>query len=250
MTKSDTPSPQKPSADDRNLVAVDENYVGATFEDKVQRIWVNYRMPLLAGCALVVLAFVAKGGWDYIARQKELDIEKAYVAATTPEQLKTFAAAHANHSLAGIAQLRIADDAYAAGKSADALAGYEQAIAAVKDGPLAARARLGLAMAKIQSGKASDGTADLKQLADDAKRPNAVRAEAHYQLSSLAAEAGDAAEVQKYSEQLMKLDPSSPWTQRALALRATLPAPAPSAEPMPPAKSDSDAAPQIKLPGK
>lgn len=250
MTMSDTPSKKKPPADERNLVPVDENYVAPSFEDKMERLWTNYRTPLLAGCALVLLAFVGKGAWDYFARQKELEIGRAYAAATTPEQLKSFAAAHPQHSLAGIAQIRIADDAYAAGKSADALAAYDRALAVIKDGPLAARVRLGRAMAKIQSGKGSEGAADLKQLADDANQPLAVRSEATYQLASIAAEGADAVEVQKLSEQLMKIDPSSQWTQRALALRATLPMPPPTVEPTPAAKSDAEPAMQIKLPGK
>ena len=50
---------------------------------------------------------------DYVtdlAEQKELEIEKAFAAATTTEQLKAFAAGNSGHSLAGIAQLRIADE--------------------------------------------------------------------------------------------------------------------------------------------
>jgi len=51
--------------------------------------------------------------------------------------------------------------------------------------------------------------------------------------------------VQKYSDQLMQLDPSGPWTQRALMLRASLPA-APA-----PAKADVPASGvQITLPAK
>ena len=62
-------------------------------------------------------------------------------------------------------------------------------------------------------------------------------------------EAANAADVQKYSDQLMQLDPSGPWTQRALMLRATVPAPA--AAVAAPAKTDAPAGGvQIKLPGK
>ncbi|MEY4938929.1 MAG: hypothetical protein RIQ93_664 [Verrucomicrobiota bacterium] len=244
-----TPSSTPPAGDDRNLVAVDEKYVAITFEDRLHQFWKKNSSIVVGLCVAVLLVILAKGAWEYMARQKELEIEKAYAAAATPEQIKSFAAAHADHSLAGIAYLRIADDAYTAGKSADALAGYEKAIVVLKDSPLAARAQMGKALAKIQSGKASDGAADLKQLAADANQFKAVRSEAAYHLASLAAQAGDSAEVQKLSDQLMQIEPSSPWTQRALMLRASLPvSKAVGSEPE--TKSPGASGVQIKIPGK
>jgi hypothetical protein len=61
-------------------------------------------------------------------------------------------------------------------------------------------------------------------------------------------EAKNAADAQKYSDLLMQIDPTSPWTQRGLALRASLPAPAATAAA--PAAGDA-AAPkvEVKLPG-
>ncbi len=254
MTTPATPSSPQPAGDDRNLVSVDEKYVPITFEDRLHRFWQGNRNLVLGLCVAVLVAILAKGAWEYLARQKEIDVEKAYAAATTTEQLKTFASSHASHSLAGIAYLRMGDEAYAAGKSADALAAYDQAIAILKDGPLAARIQTGRALSKIQAGKTSEGTAELKQLAGDPNQFNAVRSEAAYQLASLAAEAGNAADVQKYSDQLMQIDPSSPWTQRGLMLRASLPAPVVSTV-VPAAgaaskKGDSSSGVQIKLPGK
>lgn len=245
MSTPATPSAPQSAGDDRNLVAVDPNYTPVTFEDKLHLTWKKYGNVILALCGLVVLGILGWGGWDYLARQKEVDVESAYAAATTPEQLKAFVAAHPEHALGGLAQLRIADEAYAAGKAAEALAGYEKALTIIKDGPLAARAKLGGAMAKIQAGRATDGAGDLKQLADDANQLKGIRVEAAYQLASLASESGNAADVQKFSDQLMQIDPSSPWTQRGLALRATLPAPASAA----PAGNAAPAM-QIKLPGK
>ena len=193
MTTPATPSSPQPAGDDRNLVSVDEKYVPITFEDRLHRFWQTNRNLVMGLCVAVLLAILAKGAWEYLARQKELDVEKAYAAATTTEQLKTFASSHASHSLAGIAYLRMGDEGYAAGKSADALAAYGQAIAILKDGPLAARIQTGRALSKIQAGKTSEGTAELKQLAGDPNQFNAVRSEAAYQLASLAAEAGNAA---------------------------------------------------------
>ncbi len=250
MTTPATPSSSKSTGDDRNLVAVDAA-TATTFEDKLHLFWRQNGTAVLVLCGLVLVGIVAKGGWDYLGRQKELAVEQDFAAATTSEARKAFVVAHPDHSLGGIAQLRLADDAYAAGKTADALAGYDKTLTIIKDGPLAARAQLGRALAKIQSGKAADGTTDLKQLAGDPNQFKGVRAEAAYQLTSLAADAANSADVQKYADQLMSIDPASAWAQRAMALRAMFPAPAAPAT----AKTDQkkDAAPagaQVKLPGK
>lgn len=245
-----TPSSQsKPAGDDRNLVPVNET-TALSFEDKVSVFWQNNRTLVLGVCIAVIVMIAGKGAWDYIGRQRELDVQREYAAAKTPEQLKAFAESHAGHTLGAIAQLRMADDAYKAGKAADAVAAYDKAINALAGGPLAARAKVGRAMAKVQAGKASEGMSELKQLADDAKQLKPVRAEATYHLASLAAEAGNAAEVQKLSDQLMQIDPSSPWASRAMSLRSTLPAPAAAPAAGAPAAADQGAKVEVKLPGK
>lgn len=255
MSTPATPSTPSPAGDDRNLVTVDAT-TAASFEDKLQVFWQKYRTPIFALCALVLLAMLAKGGWDYMQRRKQADVQQAYAGATSSEQLKSFSAAQGDHPLAGVAQLRLADEAYAAGKAADAIAGYDKAISILKQGPLAARAQLGRALAKVQAGKAAEATAELKQLADDAKQFKAIRTEAAYHLTSLAVDAGNAADAQKYSDQLMQIDPTSPWTQRGLSLRASLPAPAaPAAQPAEkaaaPAKKDEAASGvKVNIPGK
>jgi hypothetical protein len=240
MTTPATPSAPKKTGDDRNLVAVDENYAALTFEDRLRIYWQKNSRTVVAFIVIVLLAVLAKGAWDYLAAQKELEIERAYAAAGTPDQLKAFAAAHAGHVLTGVAQLRLADGAYASGKSADAISNYEAAIAALKSGPLASRARLGLAMSKIQSGKTADGEAALKQLASDATEAKGTRVEAAYQLASLASVAGKADDLKKYSDQVMQLDPNSGWMQRVMILHAS------SSAAEPPA---TGATPAVKFPG-
>ena len=255
MSKSATPSSPSPAGDDRNLVPVDATSA-LTFEDKLQLFW-NKNRPLVLGfCLAVVLAILAKGAWDYFARQKEREIGSAYAAATSTEQLKAFSAEHPDHPLGGIAQLRIADEAYAAGKSAEAISGYEKAIGMLEEGPLAARAKLGRAVAKAQAGHAAEAMTELKQIADDPSRFKAIRAEAAYHLTSLAVGEGNAAEAQKYVDQLNQIDPMGAWAQRAIMLRSTLPdtpapAPAPS-DPSTPAAGEQKEEPSVKLnlPGK
>lgn len=254
MSMSASPSTPHSAGDDRNLVPVDAT-TAVTFEDKLHLFWKNNRNAVIVLCAVVLLAIVAKGGWDYLARQKEADIERSYAAATTSDQLKAFSAAHGNHTLGGIAQLRVADEAYAAGKSADALAAYEKALSILKTGPLATRARLGRALAKAQAGKTAEATTELKQLADDTTQFKAVRAEATYHLTSLAVDAGNAADAQKFVDQLNQIDPMGTWSQRAATLRATLPAtpasaPATATTPETATEKKSEPGVQLKIPKK
>ena len=246
MSTPATPSSPNPAGDDRNLVAAEAVPV-QTFEDKLEQFWGKNRTAILALCGLILVGIIGKGVADHLAKEKDREVGKAYAAATNSDQLKAFANANSGHVLAGVARVRLADEAFAAGKAADAVAGYDLALAAVKDGPLAARARLGRAVAKLQLAKAAEASAELKQLADDAAQPKPVRAEAAYHLTGIAVEAGNAADAQKYVDQLNQLDPMGPWSQRAVGLRATLPA-TPAAAP---AKAEGAApAVQVKLPGK
>src|SRR5262249_18760438 len=160
--------------------------------------WRKNRRAVFVAVAVVLLAIVGREAWGYLAQRRELDVENAYNAASSPEQLKAFAAAHAEHTLAGIAHLRLGGEADKAGQSAHAVAGYDKAIAILKSGPLVARAQLGRALAKAQSGKTPEAGNELKQLANDTKQLKGIRTEAAYHLTSLAVDAGNAADAQKY----------------------------------------------------
>lgn len=235
-----------PSGDDRNLIPV-EATPAATFEDKMEIFWQKYRLAIYGLCIAILLAIVGKGGWQYMARQKERDVQKAYAAATSNDQLKSFSAAHPGHALAAIAEIRLADEAYAAGKAAEAIAGYDKVVASLKEGPLAARAKVGRAIAKAQTGKGAEAIKELKQLAEDAREPKALRAEAAYHVTSLAVEASDATEAQKMVDLLNQIDPMGAWSQRAVMLRATLPATPAAAAPT--TEKKDEPAVQVKLPG-
>ncbi|QYM78066.1 hypothetical protein K0B96_12185 [Horticoccus luteus] len=239
MTKPAKSSSVSPAGADPQLVTP----AAPSSEEKLHAFWQRHRGTLLGLFVLVALVLVGKGAWEIWQAKQEQSLQQDYAAASTPEQLRAFASAHNGHLLAGVAQLRLADEAYAAGKSADALTGYEKAAPQLEGTILGARAQLGAAMAKLQAGRTADGTAALQQLANDAKQLKGIRAEAIYHLATLASANGSADDVRKYSDQLIALDPTSPWAQRAMMLRATQPA-APSA---PAAAAPEAAAPAVKL---
>lgn len=242
MSNPATPSAPTPAGDPRNLGRPDEAPVVPSFEERLRLFWQRNSKLVTGVLAAVLLAIVAKGAWEYLQAERDKETGRAFAAATTPAQLKAFVAAHDGHPLAGAAQLRMADEAYTDRKFTDAVALYEQAIPALPNVALASRARLGLAMSKLQGGRVAEGEAALKTFAADEKEMKAFRAEAMYHLATHGLASGKAEDVKAYADQLMQLDPTSPWTQRAMMLRASAPVPAVAA----PAASDG---PAITLPG-
>jgi predicted negative regulator of RcsB-dependent stress response len=222
---STTPKPSSSAAgDDRNLVSVDENYLAPTFEDRLRLFWAKNSRSVLVACALVLAVILGKGAYEFISAQREKGISADYAAATTDDQLKAFVASHAKHTLGGLAQLRLADQAYAASNYAEARSAYDKAAAILKNNTFGQRARLGAAISAVQAGSASEGDAALKQLSADLTVDKLIRSEAAYNAAALAAQAGNTAEAIRLIEQSTVIDPDGHWADRASMLRSTLPA--------------------------
>jgi len=236
-----------PAGDDRNLVPIDENYPALSTEDRLALFWAKHSRSVIAVLVVVILAVLAKGGYDLYSAHREKAIVAGYAAATTDARLKAFADAYPAHPLSGIARLRLADTAYEAGHYADAHAAYTQAAGILGATPLGQRARLGAATALVLSGKATEGQAALKQIVAALAASKAVRAEAAYQLAELAAEAGQTEEATRLITQIESIDPAGQWTQRATLLRARLPAPAAPADASASAGDKKDAAPAVQF---
>jgi predicted negative regulator of RcsB-dependent stress response len=240
--------PNRPSAGpNRPDATTDQTQTELPFDEQLRIFWEKNRQALYIGCALVVLAIVGRYVYETLAAQREAGIEAAYAVATTPAKLQAFARDNASHPLAGVAYLKLADDACTAGNFAEALINYDKAAAVLPGTPFAPRALLGKAMCQIQSGKTTEGTTALRQLAEDAAQLRAVRCEAAYHLASLAFEAGNFGEVVKLTDLVMQLDTGGMWAQRSLLLRARTPAPVAAAAPG--NKGEAAPAVSVKLPG-
>ena len=170
-------------------------------------------------CGIVALGILAKGGWEYLNTQKEIGIQNEFAQCVTMDAFRSFAANHPGHPLTGAAEVTIADNAYQAGRFADAITAYTSAVSDLPAGPVKSRAKLGLAMSLHLAGKAADAEASLKQLLNDTTLLNQIRCEAGFHLASIASTAGRNADVQKYAEQVMQIDATSPFAERAFALR-------------------------------
>jgi hypothetical protein len=212
------PTPATPS---------DPNAAGApsSFEDRLKAGWErNGGLVYIVLCVLAA-AVLAKGGLDYYSAQKELAIQQEYAACSASDMLKAFADSHRGHPLASLAELRVADLAYASGKFGEAATDYGQAVADIPAGPLLSRAKMGLAMSQAESGRPSDAEAGLRQLLGDSNELKPIRCEAAYHLASLEVAQGRGGEVEKLTEQLMQIDPSSPFAERMVEMRSSAPAP-------------------------
>jgi len=216
--------------------------IAPSTEQRLKQAWERYGGLFYFTCAVVALGILAKGGWEYLNEQKELGIRKEYSECTTPDAYLSFAAKHPGHPLAGVAEESVADNYYASGNYSEALRDYASAITDLPEGPVRSHARLGQAMSLDLTGKTSEAEADFRGIMDDTTQLNAVRCEAGYHLAGVAIAAGRGADVQKISEALMKIDPSSPFSERTFMLRP--PAAAPAAVP------GSLTVPSIALPAK
>jgi hypothetical protein len=226
--------PSSPVPSDPNAAPVP-----VPLDESFRQAWERHGTLAYTICVAVILAIIVKGGWEYMLAHKELDIRKEYAACTTAESYRAFAASHPGHPLAALAELNVADDAYASGHFGDAVADYDRAASDLPIGPFRSRAKLGQAMALALSGKKADAETSLRQILNDASQLNALRCEAGYQLANLAVAANRPAELEKLAEQMMQIDPTNPFAERTLQLRAAMPAqPAPVS-----------AAPTIALPG-
>ena len=217
MTHTEAPSDQKPAP------------IPVFSEENLRQAWARYGNAIYVLCGMIVAGMLAKGGLDYLAAQKELEIQKEYSACTTDEAYKAFAAVHRNHPLGALVELKIADEAFVLGKFPEAVTNYTKAVADLPAGPFQSRARLGLAISQARAGKTVDAEASLRKILEDAAELKPVRCEAGYDLAELAVSGGRPSEVQKLAEQLMQIDPTSPFAERAFALRTELGAAATSA---------------------
>jgi predicted negative regulator of RcsB-dependent stress response len=219
------------------------------FDEQLRSFWENNRNAIYLGCILVVLAIIGRYAYDALVVQREAGIESAFAAATTPAKLRSFIGEYGRHPLVGAAWLKLADGAYATGNYSEALGSYGEAAAALPGTPFAARALLGKAMCQVHTGKTSEGTGALRQLAEDSAQLQTVRCEAACHLASLAFDAGRFDEVVKLTDLVMQIDTGSAWAQRALLMRARTPVPTAAAAPPAGQKDENAPAVSLKLPG-
>jgi len=241
------PAPEKASASTPQPAApAKPSALELPTAEHLQSFWEKNRSVVFVGFVAVILAILARGGYEQVKARREAAIATDFAAATTPDKLRAFARDHGRHPLAGAALLQLADQAYAAGRFDEAQGYYVDAASILAGTPFAARATLGQGICLLSSGKTAEGSAILQRLADDTTQLQSVRSEAAYHLASLAFASGNYEAVVKDTDLVMQADANSIWAQRALLLRARTPATAATA---PAAKPGEAPSVSLKLPG-
>lgn len=193
------------------------------FEVTVHALWSKNRNFILLLCGIVLLAIVGREGWQYFSTMREKNLQEQYAQISDkPEKLGAFAESNAGHPLAGVAYLQIADGKFEAADYKQAGVFYAKATGSLKNEALLGRAKLGAAVSQVDGGDVAAGEAAFKVVAADQTLPKTVRAEANYHLASLAHEAGKLEDTKKFLDEVMKLDLSGPWSQRATMLLGSL----------------------------
>ncbi|OIR06455.1 hypothetical protein GALL_113720 [mine drainage metagenome] len=241
-------TPASPS--DPKAAAPAQSTTGHTaenFAESLQLFWLKYNKAIVTLCLVVLLGILGYGGYAWYAESQQRAIGREYAAAgDNIQKLQAFAAEHPDHALAGVALLRVADEDYAKGNYAASAGYYQKALPALAKQPFEARAKLGLAMSQLLGGQTSEGVAALQKIAADATQFKAVRAEAAYHLLRHYADIGKIDDANKAAEQVLQVDPSGLWAQRAMLLRASLGA---SAQPAAAAKTGADTGVKLTIPG-
>ncbi len=224
MKKKKTAEPDKQiEADERNIVAVDEAYKEAGFEDRMYLFWEKYSTVIIALIAATFVGIILYFTMLFLAERREAAIQAEYAAAETTEQKETFARDHSGHRLAGAAALDIADLRYNEEDYEQAAEWYGLALESLDGHPLYGRAGLGKSVSYILLGRTEDAGRVLSDLADNEEVLLAVRMEAKYTLASLAFEAGDYDRVRSLAESIEGEDMMGIWSGRARRLVDDIP---------------------------
>jgi len=208
--------------DDRNLVTVDENYSGGDAEDRLWLFWQKHRNKVFYAVMVVSVAVILWQGWRIYQAHVATALQAEFSAASGPPALIAFSQAHPDTTLGKLAQLEAADTLYTDGKFKDAADAYAKAATLLGSDEKGQRARLGQALALLQSGDSKSASQMLETLAHDTSIVDNYRAESAYFLATLAAQAGDNAAVAKWIE-LVNQFKGSEWSKMAGVLNEILP---------------------------
>lgn len=204
------------------------------FALQVRLFWEKNRSVVLLFIAAIFVALLAREGWQLFADMRERGVQEEYAkVGDNSAQLARFAEANSGHALAGVAWLRLADEAYSKDDFKTAAAHYAKAAGALEQAALKSRARLGGALSQLAAGDAAAAESALKALSADAKATTAFRAEAAYHVATIAQGAGRKDDALKALEEITKIDPAGLWAQRGFMLRTQLEAADKPAAPAP-----------------
>ena len=219
----DHESPAKPSADERNIVAVGSDYEGATFEDRVYLLWNQYgRLVIAAIAALVLFAC----GWLFIGwfqERQDAAIAEDYRQAVEIEDKLSFAERRSGHVLAGVALMEVAKHYFEEEDHVRAADFFGQAAASLGNAPIAGRAKIGRGIALAKAGETEEALNHFEDVSESAANFQSDRVEAAFHGALLAYDLGRHDTARRLLDRVRELDTTQAWTGRAMRIERRLP---------------------------
>ncbi len=176
------------------------------FEEVLLEFWRRRRRVIEGAAVLLFVVVLAYQIMIYVADRKEAAVRLAYQEAEEGESLIGFAEEYSRHPLSGFAYLEVANREYGEREFEAAAGHYLSAVETLEETPLAGRARLGFAMARIQSGHEDEGRSALLEIANDTEGLDGTRAEAAYNLAVLYWEREEFSEMKGQLDLIAKLE--------------------------------------------
>jgi len=173
------------AVDERKSVILNKDLDNLEFEDKV---WLWWRANKNFVVFTVIVAFaiiIGVQGMRWFETQQTLAVQNAYLSANDSDALLAFANDNASSPLAGVAALRLADEAYQANDFAKSAELYAKASESLTGNVLFSRARLGLAFSFLNSDKADEGKKILQEIVNDKTANKVFQAQAAYHFGVL-----------------------------------------------------------------
>ena len=194
----------------------------ADLEERFNDFWKKNGAGVFGGIAIGAAIVVGIQLYQYMGTKKEEAVREALAAATTIEQKLEFAGDHADHQLAALADLQVADARFGECDYAGAAGLYAQAAGVFEDPILVSRARIGQGVSLLQSGDLEAGRAVLQTVALDGAALDQTRGEAAYHLAVSYWQAGDKTKALEATDIILQLDGTPFWVFRANSLRERL----------------------------
>lgn len=193
----------------------------ADIEERFNDFWKKNGPGIFGGIAIGALIVVGIQLVQYFGEKNEEATREAFASATTVEAKISFAEENADHQLAALAHLQVADSRYEEGAYAEAAENYAIAAKGFEDPTIVSRALLGQGMSLILSGDVESGRAILEAVALDSSALDQTRGEAAYHLAVSYWEAGEVEQVTDATDIILELE-SPFWVFRANSLRDRL----------------------------
>jgi hypothetical protein len=188
--------------------------IPASPEDRLKAAWERNGNLVYIVLGVLAAAVLAKGGLDYYSAQKELTTQQDYAACSAADMLRAFADSHRGHPLAGWPSSGWPTWPTSPGQVRGGGHGLRPGVADLPQGRSSPAPSWGWPWPRPSREGRTDAEAGLRQILGDDEQLKAIRCEAAYHLASLEVSQGRRARSRSLTDQLMQIDPSSPFAER------------------------------------